>query len=136
VPAKVTYCPLLFVKVCWQHVVFYCDGFGFHVTRFPCVDFFFPCVSSVVYQIFKFFHPLEGTIINSHTLNSSCILISGRDQFHLYVLQKITKYLSVTLYPSRYKPEGRGFDLAMVLLEFLIDVIVPAALWTRFRLSF
>jgi len=45
VPAKVTYCPLLFFKVCWQHVVFYCDGFGFHVTRFPCVDFLYPCVS-------------------------------------------------------------------------------------------
>jgi len=30
----------------------------------------------------------------------------------------------------RYKPEGRGFDSPMVLLEFFIDIILPAALWT------
>ena len=29
----------------------------------------------------------------------------------------------------RYKPEGRGFDSSMVLLEFFIEIILPAALW-------
>ena len=29
----------------------------------------------------------------------------------------------------RYKPEGRGFDSPIVSLEFLIEVILPAALW-------
>jgi len=29
----------------------------------------------------------------------------------------------------RYKPEGRGFDSPMVLLEFFIDIILLAALW-------
>jgi len=43
VPAEVTYCPLSFFKVCWQHVVVYCDEFGLQVTRLPCVDFLFPC---------------------------------------------------------------------------------------------
>jgi len=29
----------------------------------------------------------------------------------------------------RYKPEGRGFRFPMVLVEFFIDIILPAALW-------
>jgi hypothetical protein len=29
-----------------------------------------------------------------------------------------------------YKSEGHGFDSPMVSLEFLIDIILPAALWT------
>jgi len=45
VPAEVTYFPLLFFELCWQHVMVYCDVFGLHVTRFPCVDFLFPRVS-------------------------------------------------------------------------------------------
>jgi len=28
-----------------------------------------------------------------------------------------------------YKPEGRGFDSPMVSLQFLTDIIFPAALW-------
>ena len=35
----------------------------------------------------------------------------------------------------RYKPEGRWFDSPMVSLEFVIDVILPAALWPWDRLS-
>jgi hypothetical protein len=33
----------------------------------------------------------------------------------------------------RYEPEGRRFD--SVLLEFFIDIILPAALWPWSRLS-
>jgi len=29
----------------------------------------------------------------------------------------------------RYKPEGRVFDSRMVLLEFFIDIFLPAVLW-------
>ena len=29
----------------------------------------------------------------------------------------------------RYKPEGLGFDSQLVPLEFLIDMILPGALW-------
>jgi len=28
-----------------------------------------------------------------------------------------------------YKLEGRGFDSQLVSLEFVIDIILPAALW-------
>jgi hypothetical protein len=28
-----------------------------------------------------------------------------------------------------YKPEGRGFNFPMVLFEFFIHIILPAALW-------
>jgi hypothetical protein len=36
----------------------------------------------------------------------------------------------------RYKPEGLGFLLPKVSLEFFIDIILPAALWPlgRYRL--
>ena len=30
----------------------------------------------------------------------------------------------------RYKPEGRGVDFPMVSVEFSIDIIVLAALWS------
>jgi hypothetical protein len=30
----------------------------------------------------------------------------------------------------RYKPEGRQFDSRKVSLEFFIDTILPAALWS------
>jgi hypothetical protein len=29
----------------------------------------------------------------------------------------------------RYKPEGRGVGFPMVSLKFVIDIILPAALW-------
>ena len=51
VPIKVTYCPLLFSKYAGSTsycIVFVVDGLGFHVTRFPCVDFFCPCMSCVI----------------------------------------------------------------------------------------
>jgi len=35
----------------------------------------------------------------------------------------------------RYKPEGRGFDFRRCLLEFFIDIILPATLWPWGRLS-
>jgi hypothetical protein len=34
-----------------------------------------------------------------------------------------------------YKPVCRGFDSRMCLLEIFIDIILPAALWPRDRLS-
>ena len=30
----------------------------------------------------------------------------------------------------RYKPEGRGLESPILSLEFFIDVILPAALWS------
>jgi hypothetical protein len=35
----------------------------------------------------------------------------------------------------RYKPEGRGIDSQCFLLEFFIDIILPAALRSWDRLS-
>jgi len=32
-----------------------------------------------------------------------------------------------------YKPKGRGFDSPMGSLEFLFDLILPAALWPCVR---
>jgi len=43
--------------------------------------------------MFKLFHPLEGTIINPHTLNSSCILISRHD----HVVSFISTYFQSNL---------------------------------------
>jgi hypothetical protein len=36
----------------------------------------------------------------------------------------------------RYRPEGRGFKIIMMSLEFFIDIIFPTALWLWGRLSF
>ena len=52
VPAKVTYCPLLFfivffIKYAGNMSYSVCDGIGFHVTSFPYVDFLYPCVLCV-----------------------------------------------------------------------------------------
>jgi len=30
----------------------------------------------------------------------------------------------------RYKPEGRGLDFPILSLEFFIEIILPAALWS------
>jgi len=77
VPAKVTYCPLLFFKVCWQHVVFYYDGFGFHVIRFPYVDLVYPCVSCVVQESYHARHARihEVNIRKTNNMESEPIII-------------------------------------------------------------
>jgi len=46
-PVKDTYCPLLFFKYAGSMSYFICDGFGFHVTRSPCVDFLCPYMKHV-----------------------------------------------------------------------------------------
>jgi len=58
----------------------------------------FWCVKSCS-QIFKLFHPLEGTIVHPHTLNSSCILISRHD----HVLSFISTYFQSNLPSSSYQ---------------------------------
>ena len=35
----------------------------------------------------------------------------------------------------RYESEGRGFGFPMLSLEFLIDIILAAALWPRGQFS-
>jgi len=36
----------------------------------------------------------------------------------------------------RYKPEDRRFDFPIMSLEFFIDIILPAALWSWVRFSY
>ena len=43
-------------------------------------------------QIFKLFHPPEGTIISPHTVNSSCILISRHDIMHTHTNKTLFRY--------------------------------------------
>jgi hypothetical protein len=63
-----------------------------------------------------------------------------RDQFTVVFQQNIAKYLSLLwdklghavaqlVETLHYKPAGRGFDSLWCHWIFLIDIILPAALW-------
>jgi len=47
---------------------------------------------------------------------------------HVYVQKGGTLLVAQLVEALRYKPGGSGFDSPIVSLEFIIDIILPAAL--------
>ena len=69
VPIKVTYCPVLFSKYAGSMSYFICDGLAFHVTRFPCVDLFCPCVTCVVRRMSRTDGRITGACVGEINVN-------------------------------------------------------------------
>jgi len=52
-----------------------------------------------------------------------------------YMLFETGHAVAQSIEALRYKPEGSGVDFPMVSIEFSIDIILLAAVWSWVRLS-